>query len=92
MSDDTPTTLRTRARHALHLDNPHGLSAEELSARRRARMDMVIGLCWGLIVLKTFAVVWIVNHYNMPFNPMWVVAPTVSMAFVATSLYYWIRD
>jgi hypothetical protein len=34
----------------------------------------------------------VVHHYAMPFSPMWVIAPTVTMAFVATSAYYWLRD
>ncbi len=65
---------------------------EEWRARRRRRTDTLIEVCWGVIVLKTFLVIWVVHHYAMPFNPMWVVAPTVTFAFLATALYYGMRD
>ena len=84
--------VRAPIRQALHLDNVAGLNAQELAVRRKKRIEMVIGICWGIFVLKTFVVVWLVNHYNMPFSPMWIVAPTVSMAFIATAMYCWIRD
>lgn len=93
MSAETSTpNLRGLIRRGLHLDNVDGLSPEELALRRRKRVEALIGICWGLIVLKTFAVVWVVHHYAMPFSPMWVIAPTVTMAFVATAAYYWLRD
>ena len=88
----TNLKLRDLIRRGLHLENVGGLSPEELAVRRRKRIEALIGVCWGLIVLKTFVVVWAVHHYAMPFSPMWVIAPTVTMAFVATSAYYWLRD
>jgi hypothetical protein len=91
-ADTTHPSLRTLIRRGLHLENIEGLSAEELAIRRRKRVETLIGVCWGLIVLKTFAVTWVVHHYAMPFSPMWVIAPTVTMAFIATSAYYWLRD
>lgn len=91
-ADTTHPGLRTLIRRGLHLENVEGLSEEELAMRRRKRVEALIGVCWGLIVLKTFAVVWLVHHYAMPFSPMWVIGPTVTMAFVATSAYYWLRD
>jgi hypothetical protein len=93
MSAETPPlSLRTLIRRGLHLDNVDGLSEEEFAARRHRRIETLIGVCWGLIVLKTFAVVWLVHHYAMPFSPMWVVGPTVTMAFIATLIYYWPRE
>lgn len=86
--------LRVRAliRHGLHLDSEAGLTEEERQSRHRRRVETLIYFCWGLIVIKCFVVVWLVNHYSMPFNPLWVIAPTVIFAFLATSLYYWLRD
>jgi len=84
--------MRSLIRRGLHLEAVEGLSEEELGLRRRKRIETLIGVCWGLIVLKTFLVVWAVHHYAMPFSPMWVIAPTVTMAFIATSAYYWLRD
>ena len=84
--------VRDLIRHGLHPDAEAGLGAEERLARRRRRAEALIYFCWGLIVLKCFAVVWAVNHFAMPFNPMWVIAPTVAFAFVATAAYYALRD
>jgi hypothetical protein len=91
-AETTNLKLRDLIRRGLHLENVEGLSPEELAVRQRKRIETLIGVCWGLIVLKTFVVVWVVHHYAMPFSPMWVIAPTVTMAFVATSAYYWLRD
>ena len=94
MNADQSPHLRMRAiiRHGLHVDRDAGLTDEERTVRHRRRIETLIYVCWGLIVLKSFVVVWAVNHYAMPFNPLWVIAPTVCFAFLATSLYYWLRD
>jgi hypothetical protein len=84
--------LRDLIRHGLHLNDDAALTDEERRARHRRRIETLIYFCWGLIILKTFVVVWAVQHYAMPFSPMWVIAPTVTFAFVATSMYYWLRD
>jgi hypothetical protein len=78
--------------HGLHEAGQEAGLEEERRMRNRRRVEALIYICWGLIVLKTFAVIWAVHHYAMPFNPMWVVAPTVTFAFVATAAYYWMRD
>lgn len=92
--NDTKSHLRLRdvVRHGLHLDDEATLSEQDRIARRRRRVENLILFCWGLIVLKCFVVVWLVNHFAMPFDPMWVILPTVSAAFIATSLYFWLRD
>jgi hypothetical protein len=94
MNAERSPHLRVRAliRHGLHPDSEAGLSDMDRQARHRRRVETLINFCWGLIVLKCFAVVWVVNRYAMPFNPLWVIAPTVVFAFLATSLYYWLRD
>jgi hypothetical protein len=71
---------------------PSPAITREARERSRRRVETVIKVCWGIIILKTFAVTWVVHHYAMPFNPMWVVAPTVGIAFVATSLYFLLRE
>ncbi len=65
---------------------------EERAALRRRQVETVIRFCWALIVLKSFVVVWAFNHYRMPFSPLWVVAPTVGFAALATAAYYYLRD
>lgn len=94
MTTEKSPHLRMRAliRHALRLDSESGLTEEERQLRHRRRIETLIFFCWGLIVLKCFVVVWVVHHYAMPFSPLWVIAPTVGFAFLATSLYYWLRD
>jgi|GEM_PF-2176974 len=84
--------VRDLVRHGLHLDDDASLTDEERRMLHRRRVETLIYFCWGLIVLKTFLVIWAVHHYAMPFNPMWVVGPTVTFAFVATATYYWLRD
>ena len=84
--------VRTLIRQGLHLGSDASLTDDERQARRRRRVETLIYFCWGLIVLKSFLVVWAVNHYAMPFNPLWVIGPTVTFALIATSAYYWLRD
>lgn len=58
------------------------------AARRHERTEHFICFCWGLIALKSLLVVWAVQRYHIPFNPLWVVVPTVIFAAVATAAYY----
>ena len=88
----TKLKLRGLIRLGLHLESAAGTSEAERRWRHRQRVETLISLCWALIAAKCFVVVWLVNHYHMPFNPLWVVAPTVTFAFVATAAYYWLRD
>lgn len=57
-------------------------------ARRRRRVKLVILLCWAIILVKCFGVVWVVHRYGLPFNPMWVIGPTVAFAALATAVYF----
>ena len=44
-----------------------------------------------IIIIKCAAVVWLFDHYNVPVNPLWVVAPTVIFAALITVVYL-LRD
>lgn len=55
---------------------------------RRRAVERLIWICWVLIALKCAAVVWCVRHYRIPFNPLWVVAPTLAFAALCTGVYY----
>jgi len=93
MEEGTPAAgAKGMIRRFLSLHVEEGLTAEEKLARHRWRVEKLIFLCWGLIVLKSVFVVWAVGHYAIPFNPLWVIAPTVAFALLATSLYFWLRD
>jgi hypothetical protein len=91
-ADSTIQRARALIRQGLHLGADASLTDAENVARRRRRVETLIYFCWGLIVLKSFVVVWAVNHYSMPFNPLWVIGPTVTFALVATTVYYWLRE
>lgn len=73
---------------------PSDPAAAEETPRVQSRVHVqnIIYLCWGLIAAKSLLVVWAVQRYNIPFNPMWVVGPTVAFAAVATASYYLMRE
>lgn len=73
---------------------PAGSAGEEAAAalRQRRRVEALIQICWGIIVFKSLAVVWAVQHYRIPFSPFWVIGPTVGFAALATAAYYYLRD
>jgi len=55
---------------------------------RNRRLEALIVLGWVLIALKSVVVVWAVRHYRIPFNPLWVIAPTVAFALLITYVYW----
>jgi hypothetical protein len=63
----------------------------ETRSPRNRRVERVLLLGWGLIALKTGAVLWAFPHYHIPVNVLWVIAPTVIFAALCTALYVW-RD
>ena len=58
---------------------------------RNPKFERLIAGFWVVIVLKCAAVWWIMVHYRVPINPLWVVVPTVIFAALCTAVYYW-RD
>jgi len=58
---------------------------------RNRRVERVIAICWVLIVLKSFAVIWLFDRYHVPVNPLWVIAPTFIFAALITAVYL-LRD
>jgi hypothetical protein len=55
---------------------------------RNRRLEVLIVLGWILIAVKSVVVVWAVRHYRIPFNPLWVIAPTVAFAILITAVYW----
>jgi hypothetical protein len=43
---------------------------------------------WLLIVAKSWLVIWAVEKYHVPINPLWVIVPTVMFALVCTAAYF----
>jgi hypothetical protein len=67
-----------------------GVSVSDRPPRNR-RVERLIAICWAIIVVKSFAVVWLFNRYHVPVNALWVIAPTVVFAALCT-LVYVLRD
>lgn len=57
--------------------------------QRNPRVEKLIVVCWLLIAAKCALVMWLVDHYNMDFSPLWVNAPTVFFALMCTAAYFW---
>ena len=58
---------------------------------RNRQMELLLGIGWMLIAVKTAVVFWAVRHYHIPFSPWWVIAPTVAFAALVTWVY-WRRE
>jgi hypothetical protein len=58
---------------------------------RNRRLERLFAVCWVLIIIKSFAVVWLFDHYHVPVNPLWVIAPTLIFASLCTVVYL-LRD
>jgi hypothetical protein len=67
-----------------------GVSVSTRSPRNR-KVERVIVICWGIILLKCLGVVWLFSHYHVPVSSLWVIAPTVIFAALCTVLYL-LRD
>lgn len=65
--------------------------AEALPARNR-RVEKILLVCWLLIAAKCALVFWLVAKYHMPFNALWVNAPTVGFALLCTGLVFFRRE
>ncbi|HVT74116.1 MAG TPA: hypothetical protein VHD61_13355, partial [Lacunisphaera sp.] len=55
---------------------------------RNPKVEKLILICWGLIAVKHVAVIWAVHHYAVPFNQLWINAPTFLLGLLATAVYY----
>lgn len=51
------------------------------------RMGFFMSVAWALIAVKCTLVWWAMIHWNIPFHPVWIVAPTVVFAALATILW-----
>jgi hypothetical protein len=58
---------------------------------RKPWVDRLILAGWLLIVVKCFVVIWVIDHWSVPFHPYWIIVPTILMAAFGTAAYYW-RD
>ncbi|HVU24386.1 MAG TPA: hypothetical protein VHE13_09705 [Opitutus sp.] len=63
--------------HPIHID----------VARYPRRVRWFMGAAWVIILAKCTWVWWAVEHWNMPFHPLWVVGPTLVFALLITGLW-----
>jgi hypothetical protein len=56
---------------------------------RNRRVEQLLIACWVLIAMKSILAVWAVHRWHVPFNPLWVIAPTVMFAALCTAVYLW---
>jgi len=54
---------------------------------RDARVERLLLAGWMLIVVKCLAVIWIIDRWNVPFHPYWIIVPTILLAALGTALY-----
>lgn len=79
------TLPRTPTRYELAF--VRGVTAKE-SIARNAWAERFILAGWLAIVIKCLLVIWIIDHWAVPFHPYWINVPTIAMAALVTALYF----
>ena len=51
------------------------------------RKWLVIG--WAAITAKCAALWWLIEKYQVPIHPLWLVGPTLLFGLLATAVYIW---
>jgi hypothetical protein len=68
----------------------HDVAVKERIARN-PWVERIILAGWLAITAKCLLVIWAIAHWGVPFHPYWVIVPTILMAALCTTVYYW-RD
>ncbi len=55
---------------------------------RNRRTERILLFGWILILLKSFAMIWLVDRYHLKFNANWIIIPTVVAALLCTAVYF----
>ena len=84
--------LPDRFLHRVPQGGPGDIVPPGIEPGQRRHVRNVILVCWALILVKSVAVLWAVPHYHLPFNPLWVIGPTVTFATLATGVFAVWRD
>jgi hypothetical protein len=92
MFADLLQLMARRPRAGYERDFVRSVSVRHRSPRN-PRVERVLVLGWALIALKTAVLVWALPHYHvlLPFNVLWVVAPTIVFGALCTVVYL-LRD
>jgi hypothetical protein len=56
-------------------------------ASRNRRVERLLLLGWVLIALKSGLLVWAVEKYHVPIDPLWVIVPTIIFGLLCTMVY-----
>jgi len=54
---------------------------------RNAWAEKLIVAGWLVIAAKCLLVIWVIDHWAVPFHPYWINVPTILMAALVTGLY-----
>lgn len=63
----------------------HPIHIDVAQYPRRVRWFMAVA--WVVIAAKCVFVWWATNHWNLAFHPLWVIAPTIVFALLATVIW-----
>src|SRR5690606_26407141 len=67
------------------------LHTSALRRRQARRVERWLVAGWILIAVKCAALWWLIETYQVPIHPLWLVIPSVVFGALATVLYIW-RD
>ncbi len=56
-------------------------------AQYSVRVRWFVAIAWSLIAVKCGLIWWAMIHWSVPFHPLWIVAPTLMFALLATGLW-----
>lgn len=57
--------------------------------RRSRTVERVLLVGWGVIGAKAAFAYWADKTYGLPFDPGWLVWPSVAFALLCTGVYFW---
>jgi hypothetical protein len=60
-------------------------------APRNPKVERLFAICWVVILIKSFVVIWLFDRYHVPVNALWVIAPTIVFAALCSAVYL-LRD
>jgi hypothetical protein len=65
------------------MTHPFHIDLAQYSVRTRWFM----AAAWFVILVKCAVVRWAIEHYQVPFNSAWIIAPTIAFAALASVLW-----
>jgi len=56
-------------------------------AKYPARVRRLLAIIWAVILAKCAVIWWAMLHWSVPMHPLWIVAPTLVFAALATAIW-----